>query len=166
MKEIGPKVLKVDGVPVFVVLRYDEYQRLLALASSSSIWSGEELTDEELTDAHSKDDLVTSTADLSGLPSFGDEAQVQILRDGLIPHDVVVAAVHNHWSLVRAWREYLGLNQLTMAQRLGVSVEVYVSMESKFSQLPLPSKIRLADGLGIDVQQLVSGGRRRHNDHE
>lgn len=165
MKEIGPKVLKVDGVPVFVVLRYDEYQRLLALASGSPT-GGEEPTDEEVTNACSKDDLVTSTADLSELPSFGDEAQVQILHDGLIPHDVVVAAVHNHWSLVRAWREYLGLNQLTMAQRLGVSVEVYVSMESKFSQLPLPSKERLAGGLGIDVQQLVSGGRRRRNDHE
>lgn len=161
MKEIGPKILEFNGVPAFVVLRYDEYQRLLAMASGSSAQSAD--TVNFLTDVQpiEVDDLVTPATDRAGLPTLEAPSYSSLSHDGLIPHEVVVAAVHNHWSLVRAWREYLGLNQQIMADRLGISVPDYEAMELEFARLPQSSRELLADGLGIGVQQLVAGGRRR-----
>ncbi|MEN4919736.1 helix-turn-helix transcriptional regulator [Achromobacter spanius] len=161
MKEIGPKVLHVDGVPVFVVLRYDEYQRLLELASASPARQSD-IADLSAEGPYSAadDDLTTPSTDRSALPAFDEALRPRIPANGLIPHEVVVAAVHNHWSLARAWREYLGLNQLTMAQRLGVSVSTYVTMEMEFSRLSPASRERLADALGIELDQIFVRRRR------
>lgn len=166
MKEIGPKVLHVDGVPVFVVLRYDEYQRLLELAAASPARPADISTSLNEGEFSAVADLTTLQTDRTALPST-DSPGPRIPADGLIPHEVVVAAVHNHWSLARAWREYLGLNQATMAQRLGVSVSAYVTMETEFSRLPPPSRERLADGLGIGIEQIFVRRRRlRRKDYE
>lgn len=166
MKEIGPKVLHVDGIPVFVVLRYDEYQRLLELASASPARPPDTSNAPTGRLPAAADDLTTPHTDRTALPPT-ESTRPRIPGDGLIPHEVVVAAVHNHWSLARAWREYLGLNQLTMAQRLGVSVSTYVAMETEFSRLPPPSRERLADSLGIGLEQIFVRRRRlRRKDYE
>ncbi len=161
MNEIGPQILEFNGVPAFVVLRYDEYQRLLAMASGSSPQSADPanfLTNSQTVEV---DDLVTPSTDRAELPESEAPSCSPLSDDGLIPHEVVVAAVHNHWSLVRAWREYLGLNQQIMAVRLGVSTSEYEAMESEFARLTLPNKVRLAEGLGLSLQQLVTRGRQR-----
>lgn len=161
MKEIGPKVLHVDGVPAFVILRYDEYRRLVDLASASPARMAD-TSNSPVGDHHAavEGDLTTSSTDPSSLPPVEDAERQRIPANGLIPHEVIVAAVHNHWSLARAWREYLGLNQSTMAQRLDVSVSAYVTMETEFSRLPPGSRERLANGLGIGLDQLVERSRR------
>ena len=166
MKEIGPTVLHVDGVPAFVVLRYDEYQRLLKLASASPARPAGTV-DPALVGILPDDGLTTPSTDPAVLPPIEGGQRPRIPADGLIPHDVVVAAVHNHWSIARAWREYLGLNQLTMAQRVGVSVSAYTTMETEFSRLSPASRVRLADALGIGLEQLVTRRRRlRRQDYE
>ena len=166
MKEIGPTVLHVDGVPAFVVLRYDEYQRLLKLASASPARPAG-IVDPELVGLLADAELTTPSTDPALLPAIAESQRPRIPADGLIPHEVVVAAVHNHWSLARAWREYLGLNQLTMAQRMGVSVSAYTNMETEFSRLSQASRERLADALGIGLDQLVTRRRRlRRQDYE
>ncbi|WP_313620708.1 helix-turn-helix transcriptional regulator [Achromobacter sp.] len=161
MKEIGPNVLHVDGVPVFVVLRYDEYQRLLKLASASQARPPSIAESPHASQASvAEDSLTTPSTDPTELPFVEETGRPRIPIGGLIPHEVIVAAVHNHWSLARAWREYLGLNQLALAQRLDVSVSSYLTMEAEFSRLPPTSRERLADGLGIGVEQLNSRPRR------
>ena len=166
MKEIGPNILHVDGVPAFVVLRYDEYQRQLELASASPARPAGTV-DPALASMLADDDLTTPSTDPTLLPSIDESQRPRIPESGLIPHEVVVAAVHNHWSLARAWREYLGLNQLTMAQRVGVSVSAYTNMEAEFSRLSPASRVSLADALGIGLEQLVSRRRRlRRQDYE
>jgi len=166
MKEIGPNILYVDDVPEFVVLRYDEYQRLLELASTSPARLAD-ISPAGGQHPAPDDDLTTPATDRSALPSCDASLRPRIPPDGLIPHEVVVAAAHNHWSLARAWREYLGLNQLIMAQRLEVSVSEYVTMEMEFSRLSPASKERLADGLGIGLDQIFVRRRRlRRKDFE
>ncbi|MGE8453765.1 MAG: helix-turn-helix domain-containing protein [Pseudomonadales bacterium] len=156
MKEIGPTVLHVDGVPAFVVLRYDEYQRLLKLASASPARPAG-IVDPELIGLLADDELTTLSTDPAMLPVIGESQRPRIPADGLIPHEVVVAAVHNHWSLARAWR----------AQRMGVSVSAYTNMETEFSRLSQASRERLADALGIGLDQLVTRRRRlRRQDYE
>ena len=161
MKGIGPQILEVDGVPEFVVLRYDEYQRLLALAAASSA-RGIDVEDAGINDEPLLigDDLTTPTTDRSALSLPEEISYPPAPDDGLIPHEVIVAAVHNHWSLVRAWREYLGLNQLAVAQRLGISVSEYEQMEGEFEPLRSPRRERLAQGLGVKEQLLVPRRRR------
>lgn len=146
MEDIGPKFLEIDGVPAFVILRYEEYRRLLSLAAASRITPGECLT--------------APCTDSSALLDPGDNLYPPALKDGLIPHDVIAAAVHNHWSLLRAWREYLGLNQLTLAQRLNVSVQKYGEMEDLYAPLHVSKRARLAQCLGIQIEQLVPRRRR------
>ncbi|AVJ30144.1 helix-turn-helix domain-containing protein [Achromobacter spanius] len=162
MKEIGPKILEFNGVPAFVVLRYDEYQRLIAMASASAIKSAAaDWSPAGTIDSNVDDDLLTPTTDLAALHAVQAPPESLIPDDNLIPHDVVVAAVHNHWSLARAWREYLSLNQATMAERVGVSVSDYVTMELEFARLSPATRERLAEGLGVGLQQLVMRRRRR-----
>lgn len=146
MKDIGPKFLEIDGAPAFVILRYDEYRRLLNLAATAQITPDESVT--------------APCIDSPPLPDPGDNLYPAALKYGLIPHDVIAMAVHNHWSLVRAWREYLGLNQLTLAQRLNVSVQEYGEMEDLSAPLHVSKRESLAKCLGIQFEQLVPRRRR------
>lgn len=166
MKEIGPKILHVDGKPAFVVLRYDEYQRLLELASASPARSAG-IDDSAMVATLADGGLTTPSTDPALVSSIDDLQRPRIPGKGRIPHEVVVAAVHNHWSLARAWREYLGLNPLSMAQRVGVSVTAYTTMETEFFHLTPASRERLADALGIGLDQLVTRSRRlRRKDYK
>lgn len=162
MTEFGPKILSVDGIPVFVVLGYDEYQRLLTLAAAphASPFDTESIATKVCALAPG-DDLTTPTTDRAAL-HLPEEISYPLARaDGLIPHEVISSAVHNHWSLVRAWREYLGLTQSTMAQRLAVSVPLYEEMGGEFEPVRSPRRELLAEGLGIQPQQLIARHRRK-----
>ena len=44
----------------------------------------------------------------------------RIPADGTTRHEVMRLAVKNDWSMIRAWREHLGLTQAEMAQRLEI----------------------------------------------
>lgn len=167
MNETGPTILHVDGVPAFVVLRYDEYQRLLKLASASPARPLELSLPPSIDQMPAVHDWTKGASDEGELSVSGDRARGRIPHNGLIPHEVIVAAVHNHWSLARAWREHFGLTQQDVADRMGISVSAYASMETEFYRVAPLSRERLAEGLGVGLDQLVSRRRRlRRKDYE
>ncbi|SUA60410.1 Helix-turn-helix [Oligella urethralis] len=75
--------------------------------------------------------------------------------DETIPHEVIKLQVENNWSMIRAWREYLGITQVEMAERLEVRQPTYANMESLDARPRKATIDRIADALGISTQQLV-----------
>ena len=70
----------------------------------------------------------------------------------LIPNEVVGATV-NGATPARAWREYLGLTQREVAQRMGIVQPTYARHEN--SVKPRPATLaRMAAALGISLEQL------------
>lgn len=162
MKQLGPTFLEVDDKPEFVILRHDEYLRLIALASNASktSYSSDDHVPQEVS-AENEDELVASVKGLDQLGLLPRE--VRIPADGSIPHEVVEAMVHNHWHLIRAWREYLGVTYVELSERLGISVRAYEEIESSARPLLPQTRERLAAALGLMPSQLVSRLRRvRH----
>lgn len=72
--------------------------------------------------------------------------------EGLIPHAVVSATVDGV-SPMKAWREHLGLTQVEVASRLGVSQSAYAQIESAAHPRRTTIK-RVAAALGIKIEQL------------
>ncbi|AIO25153.1 Helix-turn-helix domain-containing protein [Burkholderia cepacia] len=70
----------------------------------------------------------------------------------LIPHEVVSATVDGVTPL-RAWREYLGLTQVEVATRLGISQSAYAQQESS-EKLRKSTREKIAAALGITDAQV------------
>ncbi|WP_231934003.1 helix-turn-helix domain-containing protein [Bordetella bronchialis] len=86
----------------------------------------------------------------------------RIPADGTIPHEVVQLSFKNDCSLIRAWREYLGITQNEMAQRVGIRQPSYLAMEATGAKPKKATKQRIADAMGIlydqiDGQVMVAG---------
>jgi len=73
----------------------------------------------------------------------------RIPADGTIPHEVVELMVANDWSVIRAWREYLGITQTEMAARLGIRQPSYLAMEAVDAVPKRVTKQRIAKALGL-----------------
>jgi DNA-binding XRE family transcriptional regulator len=71
-----------------------------------------------------------------------------------IPLAVSKAANMENKSLVRAWREYKGLSQAEMAERMGISRPAYAQMEVKGANLRASTTHRLAVALDVQWEQL------------
>lgn len=71
---------------------------------------------------------------------------------GLIPHEVVSATVDGA-TPARAWREYLGLTQVEVAMRMGISQSAYAQQESS-EKLRKSSREKIATAFGIAADQL------------
>nr|WP_220669705.1 helix-turn-helix transcriptional regulator [Paraburkholderia fungorum] len=71
---------------------------------------------------------------------------------GPIPHEVV-SAIANGATPSRAWREHLGLKQIEVAARLGISQPAYAQHERK-ERLRESSREKIAAALGITADQL------------
>ncbi len=78
----------------------------------------------------------------------------RIPADDTIPHEVVSMMVDNEWSVVRAWREYLGFTQADMATRLSVRQPTYATMEAPGARPRRSTRERLAAALGVSIEQL------------
>jgi len=70
----------------------------------------------------------------------------------LIPHDVISRTVDGA-TPIRAWREYLGLTQADLAQRLGISQSAYAQQENS-TRLRKNTREKIAKALGITGEQL------------
>jgi DNA-binding XRE family transcriptional regulator len=57
-------------------------------------------------------------------------------------------------SLVRAWREYKGLSQTDMAERMSISRPAYAQLEAKGANLRATTVHRLALALDVQWEQL------------
>ncbi len=78
----------------------------------------------------------------------------QAVEEVSIPLAVSKAANMEGKSLVRAWREYKGLSQAEVAERLGVSRPAYAQMEEKGANLRATTVHRLASALEVRWEQL------------
>ena len=72
----------------------------------------------------------------------------------VIPLAVSKAANMEEKSLVRAWREYKGLSQADMAERMGISRPAYAQLEAKGANLRATTMHRLAVALDVQREQL------------
>jgi DNA-binding XRE family transcriptional regulator len=71
-----------------------------------------------------------------------------------IPHEVVGMTIKKGYTLVRAWREYLGLTQTEVARRMGITQAALSQMEAGEKQLRKVTLEKLAAAMGIGVDQL------------
>lgn len=71
-----------------------------------------------------------------------------------IPHEVVERHILEEKSLVRAWREYKGLSQQEMAERMGVSQSAYSQMEKPDASLRQTTLEKIAAALDLHPDQL------------
>lgn len=70
-----------------------------------------------------------------------------------VPEEIVSFVFINKMSPVRAWREYLGLTQKEVADRLGLTQSAYSKIELR-KTIKHATRIRLAAALGIFEEQL------------
>ena len=71
-----------------------------------------------------------------------------------VPLAVSKAANMKDKSLIRAWREYKGLSQANMAERMGISRPAYAQLEAKGANLRATTLHRLAAALEVQWEQL------------
>lgn len=74
-----------------------------------------------------------------------------------LPHEVVKRSVLGGVSLVRAWREYLGLSQAEVARRMGISQPTYAKMEATETKNRPATLKKIAEAMGIQWEQVEGG---------
>jgi predicted transcriptional regulator len=77
-------------------------------------------------------------------------------REVTLPHEVVMLAVVEQKGIVRAWREHLGLTQAEIARRMDVTQSAVDQLERPDRALRFSTRKRLAEAMGIAVEQLQS----------
>lgn len=70
-----------------------------------------------------------------------------------IPHEVVELMVVEEMTPIRAWREYLGITQAEMAERLDISQSAYSQQEAAPKNRKV-TREKIAAALGIHSDQL------------
>ena len=84
--------------------------------------------------------------EMTGEEDIGDEAT--------IPLEVSKIANLEDKSLIRAWREHLGLTQEEVAARMGVTRAAFAQMESLDANPRRTTLERIAQALGVTWEQL------------
>jgi predicted transcriptional regulator len=74
-------------------------------------------------------------------------------HNGLIPNEIAGKVLKDNVSIVRAWREYLGITQAALAEKMGVSQAAIAQFEGKAS-LRMASRRKIAKALNISDAQL------------
>jgi DNA-binding XRE family transcriptional regulator len=71
-----------------------------------------------------------------------------------IPHQVVGLVIKKSMNLVKAWRTYLHMTQAEVAKKAGISQAALSQMEKTENRLRSGTLEKLADAMGIAVEQL------------
>ncbi len=72
-----------------------------------------------------------------------------------IPQEVVEAHLLRDDSIIKAWREYLGITQKQLATRMGISQSSVVKFERPDSRPRLVTLQKIAKALELNVGQLL-----------
>lgn len=83
-----------------------------------------------------------------------DKPAGRIPADNSTPHEVMRLHVKNDWSLIRAWREHLGITQAEMARRLEIRQPSYAAMEAPDAKPKKATRARIASAMGISLEQI------------
>jgi DNA-binding XRE family transcriptional regulator len=70
-----------------------------------------------------------------------------------VPHEVVGLMIDHDYTIIRAWREYMGLTQKEVADKMGITQAAYSQMESA-RRLKKITKTRIATAFGINPEQV------------
>lgn len=71
------------------------------------------------------------------------------------PHEVIVLQFEQGLSLLAAWRNYRGLSQSDLAERVDISLSELVALEQPDYQLTRQQLARLAEALNIQHEHLT-----------
>jgi len=74
--------------------------------------------------------------------------QTQSRHSDRVPHQVIGFIAENGWTAARAWREYLGLTQQEVAERIGISQPAYAQQEAGLRPRKA-TRERIAAAMGI-----------------
>jgi DNA-binding XRE family transcriptional regulator len=104
---------------------------------------------------------LTIIKDMQGQPAFVVLPYVEYLTlkqqkaeaTHTIPNEVAGMVLKQGFTPCRAWREYLGLTQATIAERLGISQSAYAQQENG-DKLRKASRDKIAKALGLHASQL------------
>lgn len=72
----------------------------------------------------------------------------------LIPDDVAGFCLEHGFSIIRAWREYLGLTQKEAAEKIGVTPSAFSQMEHPDGNPRIATLKKIAEAFGIHISQL------------
>lgn len=75
-------------------------------------------------------------------------------EEHLIPDDVAGFCLEEGFSLIRAWREYLGLTQKEAAEKIGVTPSAFSQMEHPDGKPRIATLRKIAEAFGIHITQL------------
>lgn len=97
--------------------------------------------------------------DEAGNPAFVVIPYTEFLRlceraEHLVPQEVVELVVMEEMSPTRAWREHLGLTQAEAASRMDISQPAFAQMEAPSAKMRKSTLRKIAEALGIHVEQL------------
>ncbi|OTQ31245.1 transcriptional regulator [Gilliamella apicola] len=70
-----------------------------------------------------------------------------------VPNEVVNLVFDNNYSPAQAWREYLKLSQIEVAQKISITQSAYSQYE-KSQTLKKTTRIKIANALGINPDLL------------
>ncbi len=74
--------------------------------------------------------------------------------EALIPHDVVKATTIGNDSMIKAWREHLGLTQADLADKAGMTQPAVAQLEKSTGNVRTATLEKLANAMGIEIGQL------------
>jgi len=85
-----------------------------------------------------------------------------------LPHEVVKMSALGGMSLIRAWREHLGLTQEEVAGRMGITQPAYAKLEGGKARPRIATCKRLAAAMGVEWEQLAERPpkHRHHEKHD
>ena len=78
----------------------------------------------------------------------------QKIKNSSIPQEVVEAHILRNDSLIKAWREYFGITQKELAQRLDLSQAAVAKFERSDARPRIATIRKIAAALGLNEEQL------------
>ena len=79
---------------------------------------------------------------------------LQLTGKHTIPHEIVRHVVREGISLIKAWREHLGLTQTKVADKMGIKQATLARMEKTNSKPHQATLESLAEAMDLHVDQL------------
>ena len=84
-----------------------------------------------------------------------DHAGARPDEEVTLPHEVVKMSTLGGMTLIRAWREHLGLTQEEVARRMGITQPAYAKLEGGKRQPRVATCKRIASAMGIEWEQVA-----------
>ncbi|MBF0226070.1 MAG: helix-turn-helix transcriptional regulator [Desulfobacterales bacterium] len=86
-------------------------------------------------------------------PQISNEPRIP--EKNSLPHEVVGMTIKKGYTLIRAWRKYLNLTQIQIAERIAVTQEIFSQMESGKKHIGVKTLRKIAKAMNINVKQLM-----------